>query len=748
MKHPRIPRKLLALLSACGLALATAASAQSIALPSGYEWQNVKVVAGGFITGIIPDPHVRGVMYVRTDIGGAYRIDPITKRWIPLTDIFNQSDWNLGGTESIAIDPTDSSRVYLAQGDYTETWAGNGAILRSHDFGITFDRVNLPIQLGANEPGRYSGERLSVDPQHPDILYFGSRNNGLWRSTDYGAHWAQVATFPVTGPTSGVGVIFVDFQPTTAKSETIYVGVSDTTTGLYSSTDGGATWTPVAGQPTGFYPTHQALSPDGTLYVTYADGTGASGMGGSSIGNGAVWKLNTSTGAWTNITPVGPWWTTSLWYGFGAVAVDRQHPSTLLVSTLDRWWPGDEVYRSLDGGTTWIALGSEPSGSEAGPLYNYSQRNDALSPYLSGLASPSNCTSTSCDLTAGGFGWWIGTVAIDPFDSNHALYGTGATIWETHDLTNVDSQQMIDWTVGANGIEETAITALVSPTGGAPLISGMGDLGGFRHADLNVSPAPGMSQPQFTPSSIDAAPNNPNIIVRVGGSNGAISSDNGVTWTSLTLPGSVQTAALSADGTRLVVNTSGGSPYYSTNQGSSWTASTGAPANDPVIADRVNPLKFYVFDANSGTVYVSKDGGVTFAAAATGQPGGTLSASPSHEGDLWIAASTGLFHSYDSGMTFNQIGSAQAVYSLGFGKPAPFSKEATLFISGQVGGVQAIFRSTDYGAHWLRINDNYHQWGSVSPVIGDPRVFGRVYIGTNGRGILRGDDPLASLLNW
>jgi len=42
---------------------------------------------------------------------------------------------------------------------------------------------------------------------------------------------------------------------------------------------------------------------------------------------------------------------------------------------------------------------------------------------------------------------------------------------------------------------------------------------------------------------------------------------------------------------------------------------------------------------------------------------------------------------------------------------------------------------------WVRINDDQHQWGAVSPVIGDPRVFGRVYIGTNGRGIIRGDIP-------
>src|SRR5258708_14292350 len=156
-----------------------------------------------------------------------------------------------------------------------------------------------------------------MDTQQHNILYIASRTNGLGTSTDFGSNWSEVSSFPVTGPTRGVGVIFVVFQSASQrpKRETIYVGVSDPTTGLYSSTDGGVTWQAVAGQPVGFFPTHQALGPDGNLYVTYGDGTGADGMGGQRIGNGAVWKYNTSTGIWTTITPVGPCGTTSLWSG-------------------------------------------------------------------------------------------------------------------------------------------------------------------------------------------------------------------------------------------------------------------------------------------------------------------------------------------------------------------------------------------------------------------------------------------------
>ena len=42
-------------------------------------------------------------------------------------------------------------------------------------------------------------------------------------------------------------------------------------------------------------------------------------------------------------------------------------------------------------------------------------------------------------------------------------------------------------------------------------------------------------------------------------------------------------------------------------------------------------------------------------------------------------------------------------------------------------------------ATWLRINDDQHQWGLVLHITGDPRKFGRVYVGTHGRGTFYGD---------
>lgn len=74
---------------------------------------------------------------------------------------------------------------------------------------------------------------------------------------------------------------------------------------------------------------------------------------------------------------------------------------------------------------------------------------------------------------------------------------------------------------------------------------------------------------------------------------------------------------------------------------------------------------------------------------------------------------------------------------MGFGKAAPGRTNSAAFLAGTVGQTRGVFQSDDAGVIWKRINNDNHRYGWIGQVvIGDPRVYGRVYIGTNGRGIV------------
>jgi len=193
-----------------------------------YDFRNVVIGGGGgFVPGIIFSPRQADLIFARTDIGGAYRWNPATSQWVPLLDWIGPDDWNLTGVESIAADPVDPRRVYLAVGTYTNEWTSqNGAILRSFNYGQTFQRFDLPFKIGGNMPGRNMGERLAIDPNNNSILYLGARSgNGLWRSADYGQTWSKVTSFPNPGtyfPDASssythdlIGVAWVTFDPRT-----------------------------------------------------------------------------------------------------------------------------------------------------------------------------------------------------------------------------------------------------------------------------------------------------------------------------------------------------------------------------------------------------------------------------------------------------------------------------------------------------------------------------------------------------
>ncbi|MDQ0837047.1 hypothetical protein [Sphingomonas faeni] len=704
-----------------------------------YRWTNVKVGAGGYAPNIVFSPAERGLAYLRTDMGGAYRWDDQKRRWLPLQD--GNATPSYMGIESIAPDPRNPEIVYMAAGMNAREPA---AILRSADRGRTWRTTSVPFAMGGNEDGRGLGERLAIDPNQTRRLFFGSRHDGLWRSDDAGATWVKVAGFPVLGLGQPVGrkthggVAFVAIDASSGSSGTpsrrIWAGVADPgASHLYRSDDGGETWAVVSGPA--LLAAKGVIDRRGVLWVGYASGLGPSG-----IKTGAVWRYEPD-GRGRDVTPA-DWRETGAEGAFLGVAVSPMVPGTVAVTTVDRYQHGDSLWISRDDGRTW---------RDAGPR---SHRDVSKTPFLLHEGKGAD------------FGHWISGLAIDPFDPTHVAYTTGATVYATQALRATGGVNWAPWT---DGIEQTAIITLASPTGGAPLISGFGDLAGFVHDDLDRSPRPTFVNPYMSnTNSIDYAGLAPNVIVRSGSlyldrprsASMGRSEDGGRTWAEIVLPPMGNPAkredlngdwpiSVSANGATMVVATP--VPHVSRDGGRHWSVVRGLPGRTRVVADKLDPLRFYAVDVARGKVLVSRDAAVSFVPVAgrglpadlapAGRQGreaqSALLADPDRMGTLWLQAGTRLFYSADGGTTFAEASRELQVELFGLGRNG-------VFAVGTRGGVRGVWRSMNRGQAWARIDDDAHRWGGRYRVVsGDPRREGRVYLGTDGRGLFYGDPAMA-----
>ncbi len=708
-------------------AAGTASATRHPAKTQPHRWRTAAIGGTGFVTGILFHPAVRGLAYARTDIGGAYRWDDRGSRWTALTDHIGWDDWNLMGVEAMAVDPAHPDRLYLALGTYTQAYASPGAVLRSEDRGATWSRADLTVRLGANEDGRGCGERLLVDPRDSDTLWLGTRHDGLLRSTDRGATWAADTSFPATPSAGGQGVTLL-----AAAGRTVYAGWGDGGTVLHrTDTSGG--WEAVPGQPSAGAATKvpvRAAYDAGSraLYVSYADGPGPNNQA-----DGSVHRLDTVTGAWRDVTPVAPGSGDA--FGYGGVAVDASRPGTVVVSTNNRWGPVDTLFRSTDGGASWTSLKDTA-------VLDVSE-----TPYLKWGGEPK-------------FGWWIQALAVDPYDSRHIVHGTGATIYGTRDL--------VHWAPEIRGLEESSVRQLIAPPSGAQLLSGLGDIGVMRHDRLTVSPSRGMaSNPVFgTATGLALATLKPSYVVRTGwpsgsDSAGAYSHDGGASWQPFAAQPSIAPSApgpvaVSADGATLLwsfIHWDGTkyAAHRSTDSGATWAEVPTFPKGGTPVADPLDPSRFSVYDTETGASPLHGQGR-DLHRGRDRTPWGTPSSGWPRPPDApeicgspprttascarWTAAAHS--HHFPAGY--------QASYALGFGKAAPGKGRAgypAVFQTGRVTATYdgvAVLRSDDAGATWVRINDDAHQWGWTGEVItGDPRVHGRVYLGTNGRGIQYAD---------
>lgn len=642
-----------------------------------YTYHSISVPGGGFVTGFVYHPKVANILYCRTDIGGIYRYDFKNNCWISLVD--KATDPNVWETYplSIALDPQNPSYLYSMVGREPVYKIGF-----SNDYGEHFTYYDSPVideagnraAMHGNAPGRSTGERLVVDPNDSNILYMGTMEHGLWKTTDRCKTWQRLEVCPKGGKPEK-NIAFVEIDPTSGSNGTASKRIVVSTSGemnsidgnirgnsVYISNDGGKTFEVLSEEPKAIltgpkdhpgYVGQKGLFYEKYLYITYA----AYNIGWSSFDSygcdtgkcydGAVFRYEfNAEGKVKEALDITPERFPKEWneekngrrlgYGMSGISGDLNHPGTLICSTITA--SPDTIFHSTDYGLTWTPI---MSGLSVGKIdFNVSYQK----PEYNGNDSLIH---------------WMSDLKINPFNSDMAVFNTGAGVFSTWDLTKALENEVVTWHCMDEGMEETVHLNIYSPPAGeVKLIDIIGDYGGFVFKDL-MKPAKNTfadykNDRWITAMNVDYPDSNPLLLVCTprgnwtGKTKGGliISHDQGDTWEQLPDPLGISTeldeklknikrpnvtsgwVAISADGGSICWTVS--DPLRSNlvvitdDLGKHWEKSTvysgceePLSLNDvpiKIMADRVNPNIFYGFGVvhNKGGFFISKDKGKTF----------------------------------------------------------------------------------------------------------------------------------------
>ena len=201
----------------------------------------------GAIQAIAAHPTNPDILYIGAVNGGVWRTLNATATnpvWTPLTD--SQLSLSMGALE---FDPTDPARQTLVAGSgrLSSLGAVGGSrigVLRTTDGGNTWSM--LGSNVFANENLTSVSARSNVIMAASDDTWGGGNGSGLFRSTDTGASWTRVSGGTWTGLPAGP---VSDLVGDPGNSNRLYAAVR--TGGIYRSDNGGATWTNVTGTITG-----------------------------------------------------------------------------------------------------------------------------------------------------------------------------------------------------------------------------------------------------------------------------------------------------------------------------------------------------------------------------------------------------------------------------------------------------------------------------------------------------------------
>ncbi len=756
------------------------ADAASASIEDQMEVGTINIGGGGFVSGIVTG---QKEMYLRTDVGGAYKYNYDEQKWEQLFDFINEDDRGFLSVKGVAIDPTDDNTAYFLCGCAYFSDART-AIFKTTDGGETFTEYDVTdlIQVHGNGDGRECIEPIAVDPDNPDTIYAGgdvyAGTSALIKSTDGGETWeavdgyADAMPYPYTvkwpnwtdhqvkaittsseqgyAQQNGIGCILIE-------DGKVYVGTSvKGETNIHVANVSDDKFAPLSNDlPTENYPCSITSDHNGNIFFTYIAGLAFSGSA------GGAYKYNTASGTVTDISPSGS--------AIGVITADKTDPDKLLARTCgiwsDQWYEeewtegsiawGDYFYRSTDGGATWENI--TPGQGET--IYD---------------ENGSHKVFTSNPIDTNGYDWvygkachWGSGILIDPRNPDKIWMTSGNGVFA---CDNAWDETGVQFYFNPKGVEEVVALDMVSVPGGN-VYSAIGDYDGYIHSDVNEIGI------QYTPNmgstnAIAYCPQNPDVMIRCSEneSTSYYTLDGGSTWieTSSAAGGKAAITQLEDGGYRFFKSSSDStSVSYSDDYGASWNTCTGfetaygskptfmqVEPNDPSIvyayATYYNSSWYYsksapdISDA-AYQLYVSTDYGATFTKMADvcmyDQCDSAGRIAYLGEGELVLGAGWyGAYHVTDYGKTIEKLDSVYYCKTIGYGAPEEEGGINTLYMYGQPDSSdpQGIYRSTDGGETWVLINKDhlYGGTGNGNFLVGDMNEFGTVYMSTVGGGIV------------
>lgn len=329
----------------CALALlGTLAAADTVepALFGALKWRSIGPYRGGRALAVAGIPGDAYTFYFGAVAGGVWKTTDAGATWTPLTD-----GTPISSVGALAIAPSDHNVIYVGTGEAAprgDMTYGDG-VYKSVDGGKTWSHIGLTDsrQIGA----------LIVDPHDADtvlVAAFGhafgpNKERGVYRTTDGGKSWT-----PVLYHDEQTGAIDVAFDPNDAHI--VYAALWQARrqpwnfssggpgSGLYRSTDGGVTWTRLAGNglPEGIL---------GRIHVSVSPADPKRVYAMIEAHEGGLYRSDDAGVHWARVSDDGRL-TQRAWY-FSTVLADPKHIDTVYAENTG-------LFRSTDGGKTFELL--------------------------------------------------------------------------------------------------------------------------------------------------------------------------------------------------------------------------------------------------------------------------------------------------------------------------------------------------------------------------------------------------------